>query len=329
MKGTFNGSTFTPDASSATKMILEPGSYNFVCYNDKFQEVGNNLELNINDAKEAYICQTTQEIYGYTAQQHITFNMRHACSRIEVFLECYGKLSSGTTASVTPVGTSAKTKLVYVGATNSFTQTAGSISPSTLTFSGAELTGTNVFGAVTADKKIYLLPGTDFTKLQMKFTGGTFGKNRNMSDAPAMLPRIKSTQSEGHATLPRRKSTQSEGHAMLSRRKSTQSEGHATLSRRKLTQSEGHAMLSRRKSTQSEGHATLRQRATSQIQRRERFAKGRRAKSNGENASPKGDELNPTAGAQPVSRRSLIRPRVPRNRWRLPQTRTRRRPRRR
>ena len=185
MKGTFNGSTFTPDASSATKMILEPGSYNFVCYNDKFQEVGNNLELNINDAKEAYICQTTQEIYGYTAQQHITFNMRHACSRIEVFLECYGKLSSGTTASVTPVGTSAKTKLVYVGATNSFTQTAGSISPSTLTFSGAELTGTNVFGAVTADKKIYLLPGTDFTKLQMKFTGGTFGKNRNMSDAPA------------------------------------------------------------------------------------------------------------------------------------------------
>ena len=112
MKGTFNGSTFTPDASSATKMILEPGSYNFVCYNDKFQEVGNNMELNINDAKEAYICQTTQEIYGYTAQQHITFNMRHACSRIEVFLECYGKLSSGTTASVTPVGTSAKTKLV-------------------------------------------------------------------------------------------------------------------------------------------------------------------------------------------------------------------------
>ena len=240
MKGTFNGSTFTPDASSATKMILEPGSYNFVCYNDKFQEVGNNLELNINDAKEAYICQTTQEIYSYTAQQHITFNMRHACSRIEVFLECYGKLSSGTTASVTPVGTSAKTKLVYVGATNSFTQTAGRISPSTLTFSGAELTGTNVFGAVTADKKIYLLPGTDFTKLQMKFTGGTFGKNRNMSDAPAMLSRIKSTQSEGHATL--------------------------------------------------------RQRATSQIQRRERFAKGRRAKSNGENASPKGDELNPTAG---------------------------------
>ena len=277
MKGTSNGSTFTPDASSATKMILEPGSYNFVCYNDKFQEVGNNLELNINDAKEAYICQTTQEIYGYTAQQHITFNMRHACSRIEVFLECYGKLSSGTTASVTPVGTSAKTKLVYVGATNSFTQTAGSISPSTLTFSGAELTGTNVFGAVTADKKIYLLPGTDFTKLQMKFTGGTFGKNRNMSDAPAMLSRRKSTQNEGHATLSLIKSTQSEGHAMLPRRKSTQSEGHATLPRRKLTQSEGHAMLPRRKLTQSEGHAmfpriksmqseghaTLRQRATS------------------------------------------------------------------
>ena len=31
------------------------------------------------------------------------------------------------------------------------------------------------------------------------------------------------------------------------------------------------------------------------FQRRERFAKGRRVKSNGENASPKGDELNPTA----------------------------------
>ena len=240
MKGTFNGSTFTPDASSATKMILEPGSYNFVCYNDKFQEVGNNLELNINDAKEAYICQTTQEIYVYTAQQHITFNMRHACSRIEVFLECYGKLSSGTTASVTPVGTSAKTKLVYVGATNSFTQTAGSISPSTLTFSGAELTGTNVFGAVTADKKIYLLPGTDFTKLQMKFTGGTFGKNRNMSDAPAMLSRRKSTQSEGHATLPRRKSTQNEGHAMLPRIKSTQSEGHVVFPKIKSGKNEAH-----------------------------------------------------------------------------------------
>ena len=78
---------------------------------------------------------------------------------------------------------------------------------------------------------------------------------------------------------------QSEGHATLPRRKSTQSEGHTTLSRRKSMQSEGHAMLSRRKSTQSEGHATLRQRATSQIQRRERFAKGRRVKSNGGKAA--------------------------------------------
>ena len=185
MKGTFNGSTFTPDASSATKMILEPGSYNFVCYNDKFQEVGNNLELNINDAKEAYICQTTQQIYGYNAKQQITFNMKHACSRIEVFMECYGKLSSGTTATITNVGTNNPSKMVYVGATNSFTQSTGSIPVSTLTFPDTGLRGTNQYGDSRANQKVYFIPGTDFTKLQMKFTGGIFGLNRNMSDAPA------------------------------------------------------------------------------------------------------------------------------------------------
>ena len=57
MKGTFNGSTFTPDAGTSKQMSLEPGSYNFICYNDKFHEVGNNVELSQDDAKEAYFCQ--------------------------------------------------------------------------------------------------------------------------------------------------------------------------------------------------------------------------------------------------------------------------------
>ncbi|EHO67105.1 hypothetical protein HMPREF9140_01842 [Prevotella micans F0438] len=181
MKGTFNGSTFTPDASSATKMILEPGTYDFVCYNDKFQEVGNNLELNVNDAKDAFFGQTSQSIYG--TQSKVAFQMRHACSRLSIQLQTYGKLLPGATASIYPVNSNGPTKLVYVASTNSFSQTSGTISPSTISYSGAEITGSNMQGWATPDKYIYYTPGVDISNLRMKFTSGTFGDGRNLSDA--------------------------------------------------------------------------------------------------------------------------------------------------
>lgn len=180
MKGTFNGSTFTPDAGASKQMSLEPGNYNFICYNDKFHEVGDNVELSQDDAKEAYFYQKEVTIQNQ-AQQFVPFEMKHACTRLAINLEIYGKPGSNAVAEIKPVGTNVPTKVTYVGATNSFTQSHdGTARGGTLTFSTFTEPGeySLPYGSATSDNFVYFLPGTDCTDLQMNFTSGTmFGRS--------------------------------------------------------------------------------------------------------------------------------------------------------
>lgn len=179
MKGTFNGSTFTPDAGASKQMSLEPGNYNFICYNDKFHEVGDNVELSQDDAKEAYFCQKEVTIQNQ-AQQFVPFEMKHACTRLAITLEIYGKPGPNAVAEIKPVGTNVPTKVTYVGATNSFTQSHdGTARGGTLTYSTLkEPDKYGNPGYVTSDNFVYFLPGTDCTDLQMNFTSGTmFGRS--------------------------------------------------------------------------------------------------------------------------------------------------------
>lgn len=179
MKGKFNGSTFTPDAGASKQMSLEPGNYNFICYNDKFHEVGDNVELSQDDAKEAYFCQKEVTIQNQ-AQQFVPFEMKHACTRLAITLEIYGKPGPNAVAEIKPVGTNVPTKVTYVGATNSFTQSHdGTARGGTLTYSTLkEPDKYGNPGYVTSDDFVYFLPGTDCTDLQMNFTSGTmFGRS--------------------------------------------------------------------------------------------------------------------------------------------------------
>ena len=178
MKGTFSGTTFTPDAGTNDRMILEPGNYDFICYNDKFHEAGNDIELSQDDAKDAYFCQKTVTIYNQHTQL-VPFEMKHACTRMKVDLELYGKLGTGVVANVAPTGANVPTKVTYVGATNTFTPTNGVAVGGTQTYSTpAEPDSYGNPGRAQSDEFIYFLPGTDCAHLQMRFTSGTmFGKN--------------------------------------------------------------------------------------------------------------------------------------------------------
>lgn len=196
MKGTFNGSTFTPDASSATKMILEPGTYDFVCYNDKFREVGDNIEVDMDDAKEAYICLKTEQVTGYNPKQQITFKMKYAISRIHLKFWLWGKLEPNATFSLFAIDGKTPTKLVYSAATNSFdTSTTGPLSARTLTLTGGGIDNTDPSNPprayVTPDRYTYYMPGIDLRKMRLKFLSGTFGGHSiGGSNAIAFVPKI-------------------------------------------------------------------------------------------------------------------------------------------
>lgn len=179
MKGTFNGNTFTPDAGTASKMSLEPGEYDFLCYNDKFHEVGEDIELSLVDAKDAYFCQKKVTIYNQ-AKQDVPFEMKHACARMNVTLECFGKTGTNVVANISPVTSNAPTKITYDRNSNSFVPTNGVVTGGTQTYSTMHDPDkrTSDPAWINADEYLYFLPGTDCTKLQMSFVSGTmFGRS--------------------------------------------------------------------------------------------------------------------------------------------------------
>ena len=206
LKGTFNGSTFTPDAGQPKSISLPHGTYDFVCFNDGVTSNGTQLTVNRADAGTARFDVRRNIQINQDPKQQVTFTMKHAGALVEsyvIFVNTVIAYKAAATPTVNEKGESVyklnfvnpgerlKYKfesavnsipetMVYGVTTNTFSYpTMGQISKSgelkeeesddPLTYPGMPATTSSLLIA-----NDYLLPSTDCSKLKITFTFGDF-----------------------------------------------------------------------------------------------------------------------------------------------------------
>ena len=204
LKGTFNGSTFTPDAGQPKSISLPHGTYDFVCFNDGVTSNGTQLTVNRADAETARFDVRRNVQINQDPKQQVKFTMKHAGAAVTVYAS-YVNFELPTEVTSTQYvdrwqGPSYKLKLVFP--TDQYKYTIGTPAnaiPETMVYnltsdtytyptmgqlskSGeADAGGVPVaystpgagpltsFGVLLDD---YWLPTTDCSKLRIAFTSG-------------------------------------------------------------------------------------------------------------------------------------------------------------
>lgn len=91
LKGTFQGSTFTPDAGTAESIFLPHGTYDFVCFNDKVSANGTQFTVHRADAATARFTVQRGVVINQDPKQYVAFEMKHAGALVGVdlrFVNC-------------------------------------------------------------------------------------------------------------------------------------------------------------------------------------------------------------------------------------------------
>lgn len=92
LKGTFQGSTFTPDAGGPESISLPHGTYDFVCFNDKVSANGTQFTVNRADAATARFTVKRGVVINQDPKQYVAFEMKHAGAFLTmniVFANCH------------------------------------------------------------------------------------------------------------------------------------------------------------------------------------------------------------------------------------------------
>lgn len=91
LKGTFQGSSFTPDAGTAESIFLPHGTYDFVCFNDKVSANGTQFTVHRTDASTARFTVQRGVVINQDPKQYVAFEMKHAGALVGVdlrFVNC-------------------------------------------------------------------------------------------------------------------------------------------------------------------------------------------------------------------------------------------------
>lgn len=86
LKGTFNGSTFTPDTGQPEAIGLPHGSYDFVCFNDDVTSNGTQLTVNRAHAATARFTVKRGVTINQDPKQQVEFTLKHAGAIVSYWL---------------------------------------------------------------------------------------------------------------------------------------------------------------------------------------------------------------------------------------------------
>ena len=86
LKGTFQGSTFTPDAGTAESIFLPHGTYDFVCFNNKVSANGTQFTVHRADAGTARFTVQRGVVINQDPKQYVAFEMKHAGAYVNMYL---------------------------------------------------------------------------------------------------------------------------------------------------------------------------------------------------------------------------------------------------
>ena len=86
LKGTFNGSTFTPDTGQPEAIGLPHGTYDFVCFNDGVTSNGTQLTVNRSAAATARFTVKRGVVINQDPKQQVEFTLKHAGAMVSYYL---------------------------------------------------------------------------------------------------------------------------------------------------------------------------------------------------------------------------------------------------
>ena len=86
LKGTFNGSTFTPDTGQPEAIGLPHGTYDFVCFNDDVTSNGTQLTVNRSAAATARFTVKRGVAINQDPKQQVEFTLKHAGAMVSYYL---------------------------------------------------------------------------------------------------------------------------------------------------------------------------------------------------------------------------------------------------
>ena len=197
LTGTVTGGVFQSDAGS--EMILDPGTYKFVCINDAVTDHGTWLEVSTGTggaaigsaptASDAQIGTSTETINGDDWQ--VTFLMKHQNARFRLRLVAYTNQLENVVGALTDGNSEYPVTLKYAldGSTPVVTQETTpfgyAIAKLTLSNTPAESNATYVKANNFYSNYMYVMPGGDGTSLHLD-KGKAYGKSFNPA-APTNL----------------------------------------------------------------------------------------------------------------------------------------------
>lgn len=175
LEGSVSGSIFTPASGKPDNIQLTPGTYTFVCYNDKVTRNGNDLTVAIADAETARIGKAENVVVS-GKKQKIPFVMKHAGCKVRFqyyipALEIYQ--SEDVKASVSSdIGSVPTTVTMNAFATN-VSYSSGTITGIPLSVSYKTQEGYNtVSGCIGGSGEVYMLPSTNSSNFTLNFKSG-------------------------------------------------------------------------------------------------------------------------------------------------------------
>ena len=99
LKGTFNGSTFTPDTGQPEAIGLPHGTYDFVCFNDDVTSNGTQLTVNRTAAATARFTVKRGVVINQDPKQQVEFTLKHAGAMVSYWLGAEEFLYNGVITS--------------------------------------------------------------------------------------------------------------------------------------------------------------------------------------------------------------------------------------
>lgn len=172
IKGTVSGGVFTA-TSTNQDILLEPGSYEFVCYNDKVIRSGNNLIVTKDNAKEALIGREPKNITATPKKQIVLFDMRRVASRIRVKLTGWLNFPAVTATLESVNSTDVPSSTIYNAATGTWTNGPGGAVSENLTYPASPNNpSADKLYQSTSKEYLYFNPNIDLSKLKLTLTSG-------------------------------------------------------------------------------------------------------------------------------------------------------------
>ena len=202
LTGTVTGGVFQSDAGS--EMILDPGTYKFVCINDAVTDHGTWLEVStgvsnnpygaaagtIPTASDAQIGTSTETISGDDWQ--VTFLMKHQNARFRLRLVAYTNQLENAVGALTGTTTEYPVTLKYAldGSNPAVTEKTYpydyAIAKLTLSNTPAESNATYVKANNFYSNYMYVMPGGDGISLYLG-EGKVYGKSLNLASPTQLL----------------------------------------------------------------------------------------------------------------------------------------------